>query len=98
MKRFLLTIFMLAGIHTAFATHTKGGWMYYEYLGRGINDTTKLRYRIGLNFYMSCTSSVLESSYNLSIFNAVSPFGLVMHAPVTVGTDVNIQNCLLQSC
>lgn len=98
MKRFLLTIILLACIHTVYATHTKGGWMYYEYLGRGINDTTKLRYRIGLNFYMSCTSGVLESSYNLSIFNAVSPFGLVMDAPVTVGTDVNVQNCVLQSC
>lgn len=98
MKKVILTIFLIAAISTSFATHTKGGWMYYEYLGRGINDTTKLRYRIGLNFYMSCTSGVLESSYNLSIFNAVSPFNLVMDAPVTIGTDLNVQNCILNSC
>lgn len=98
MKKIFLVIFLISGLQTAFATHTKGGWMYYEYLGPGINDPSKLRYRIGLNFYMSCTSSVLEASYNLSIFSGSSPFTFVMDAPVTVGNDNNVQNCTIQSC
>ncbi len=98
MKKILLSIFFIISAYTAFATHTKGGWMYYEYLGRGINDTTKLRYRIGLNYYMSCFSGVLEASYNLSIFQASAPFTFVMDAAVTVGNDNNIQNCTLAAC
>lgn len=98
MKKILLSIFLITSLYTAFATHTKGGWMYYEYLGPGINDPSKLRYRIGLNFYMSCTSGVVEASYNLSIFQGIFPYTLIMDAPVTVGSDVNIQNCTLATC
>jgi len=72
--------------------------MYYEYLGRGINDTTKLRYKIGLNFYMSCTSGVLESSYNLSVFEGSFPYNLVVDAFAPLGPDANINNCTAESC
>ena len=98
MKKLLLLLFLTVSFYTSFATHTKGGWMYYEYLGPGINDPAKLRYRIGLNFYMSCTSAVLESSYNLSIFQGTAPYIFVMDANVNVGSDPNIQNCNLQAC
>ena len=98
MKKILLSIFLITSVYTAFATHTKGGWMYYEYLGPGLNDPTKLRYRIGLNFYMSCVSGVIEASYNLSIFQATSPYNFVMDAPVSIGTDNNIPNCTLSTC
>ncbi len=72
--------------------------MYYEYLGPGVNDPTKLRYKIGLNFYMSCTSGVIEASYNLSIFQNNFPYNLTMDAFVPLTSDVTINNCTAESC
>jgi len=99
MRKFLLATLFILGSYTSFATHTKGGWMYYEYLGRGITDTTKLRYKIGLKFFMSCVAgSPTEDNYNFSIFNAASPYSFITNAPVSVSSDVTYNNCTLHSC
>ncbi|MEP7164594.1 MAG: PKD domain-containing protein [Ferruginibacter sp.] len=98
MKKILLSIFFITSVYTAFATHTKGGWMYYEYLGPGLNDPTKLRYRIGLIFYTSCNNGIAETGFNISIFENTSPFNLVQDAPVSIVGDNNIQNCTLTAC
>ena len=82
------------------ALHTKGGWMYYEYLGPGINDPTKLRYKIGLNQYMICNPSggQLDDPINFSFFLAKSPYAFVMDVSVPINTNVNTQNCTQQAC
>lgn len=99
MRKFLLVFFFILGSYSGFATHTKGGWMYYEYLGKGVVDTNKLRYKIGLNFFMSCSpSSPTEDNYNFSIFNGAAPFNFITNASVHVGTDINYQNCTLHGC
>lgn len=99
MRKLLLAVFLLSGAFSSFATHTKGGWMYYRYIGPGTVDPTKLRYEIGLNFYMSCAASApTEDDYNLSIFEGGSPFAFVMNAPVTVGTNITTNNCVQRSC
>ncbi len=98
MKKILLSIFLIATVYSAFATHTKGGWMYYEYLGPGINDPAKLRYKIGLRFYTSCNNAVPETGFNISIFQNVFPYTLVMDAPITLTLDNTISNCTTQSC
>lgn len=73
--------------------------MYYEYLGNGISDTNKVRYKIGLNFYMSCDPSApTESSYNFSIFNRASPYNLITNAFAPLVSDVTIGNCTTHAC
>lgn len=99
MRKYLLGILFILGSYSSFATHTKGGWMYYEYLGRGVLDTTKLRYKIGLNFYMSCSSgSPVEDNYNFSVFNGAAPFNFITNAPVSIGSDLSLRNCTIHSC
>ena len=53
-KKFLLVFLSIICLQDIYANHTKGGWMYYEYLGPGINDPSKLRYKIGLYLYIDC--------------------------------------------
>jgi gliding motility-associated-like protein len=96
-KLYFLLIFFFSFCQT-FATHTKGGWMYYEYLGRGISDPTKLRYRVGLNFYMDCNSGVFESTFFFSIFAGGQPHTLLDEVAVPVIQDNNINNCNSTSC
>ena len=78
--------------------HTKGGWMYYEYLGPGGAPNTN-KYRITLKFYTACvlTSGQFEPTINFIIFNAGTRQQLYS-IPVTYTTSDNIQNCSLQEC
>lgn len=80
------------------ATHTKGGWMYYEYLGAGIQDPAKLRYKVGLNFYMDCNSGVFESIFNFSIFDGAAPYSFLQDIAVPVSIDNNVSNCPTTNC
>jgi gliding motility-associated-like protein len=98
MKKILLAFFLLLSLSDAFATHTKGGWMYYEYLGPGVNDPSKLRYKIGLKFYVDCPSNVAETGWNFSIFNNIAPYTLVQDESVSVGTTETIDGCVLAAC
>ncbi|RYE22917.1 MAG: PKD domain-containing protein, partial [Sphingobacteriales bacterium] len=98
MKKFLFAFLLLATFLPASATHTKGGWMYYEYLGPGINNPAHLRYRVGLNYYIECSSFIIEQSFNFSIFSAAAPFAFVQNVSVPLGTNTQIQNCNLGSC
>jgi len=92
MKKILLLLFSICTCFASLATHTKGGWMYYEYLGQGIQDPTKLRYRIGMNFYMDCPSNIIEPNYNFSIFQGAAPYTFIVDAPVNLGTTIIQQN------
>jgi gliding motility-associated-like protein len=98
MKKILLLLFSICTCFASLATHTKGGWMYYEYLGQGIQDPTKLRYRIGMNFYMDCPSNIIEPNYNFSIFQGAAPYTFIVDAPVNLGTTIIQQNCNGVSC
>lgn len=68
----LLSLFFL--LNESFADHIKGGYFTYQYLGRGVNNTSNLRYRITLTVYMTCSAEnnpgQLSSPINFSIFNA----------------------------
>lgn len=98
MKKFLLALIITCAFFSANATHTKGGWMYYEYLGPGISNPTFLRYKIGLNYYIDCHSNLIENVFNFSIYNAVSPFNFIRDESVFVGTIDSIQNCASITC
>lgn len=91
-------MFSICTCFAGLATHTKGGWMYYEYLGPGIQDPAKLRYKIGMNFYIDCPSNIIEPVYNFSIFQGAAPYNFVMDASVNLGTSINLQNCNTVNC
>jgi len=78
--------------------HTKGGWMFYEYLGPGSTAGTN-KYRITLKFYTACnlTSGQFEPTINFYIFDPVTRQTLYT-IPVTYTTSDNIQNCSSQQC
>ena len=54
MKKYIHLIVLLFLFNSANAIHIKGGWIYYQYLGQGLLDTTKLRYNITIKVYRDC--------------------------------------------
>ncbi|MBS1734796.1 MAG: gliding motility-associated C-terminal domain-containing protein [Bacteroidetes bacterium] len=98
MKRIFILLLFLYSATPSFANHTKGGWMYYKYLGPGINDPNKLRYTIGILFYTSCNPTANDDNFSLSVFEGGAPFTLVNTFPVSTGNSDFISNCVLASC
>lgn len=82
----------------SFANHTKGGWMYYEYIGPGSLPNT-VKYRITLKLYTAC--SLNEGQFNpdisFTVFDASNNQQLY-NFPVTYSNILDIQNCNLQQC
>ena len=98
MKKFIVfTLFSILTI-SAFANHTKGGWMYYEYLGAG-NTANTIKYRITLKLYTACTltGGQFNPTINFSFFDGATNQNL-FNIPVTYSEDINIQNCNTQLC
>ena len=99
MKKYLLLISLsIVCIQDVSATHTKGGWMYYEYLGPGLIDPAKLRYKIGLNLYINCASTLIEPTWNFSFFNGAAPYAFIQDITVNAAPDYSISGCTLASC
>lgn len=78
--------------------HTKGGWMYYEYVGPGSAANTN-KYRITLKLYTACvlTQGQFDPTINFIFFDA-GTHQQISSVPVTYTTSDNIQNCSLQQC
>jgi gliding motility-associated-like protein len=99
MKRFFIALItFLVFCETAHANHTKGGWMYYEYLGQGIIDPSKLRYKIGLILYIDCNSTLIEPSWNFSFFNGASPYTFIQDIAVSASSPNSVSGCTTASC
>ena len=99
MKRSLLIIILsIVCLQDLYATHTKGGWMYYEYLGPGIVDPAKLRYKIGLNLYINCASTLIEPTWNFSFFTGAAPYTFLQDITVSAAPDYSISGCIQASC
>lgn len=98
MKKFLFVILFSFLAAVSFANHTKGGWMYYEYLGAGSAANTS-KYRVTLKLYTICNlnSGQFNQTINFSFFDGLTNQSLYS-VPVTYSTDPNIQNCNLQEC
>ena len=96
MKRILLTLFFIGLLFTSFANHTKGGWMYYRYLGPGAAPNTA-RYTITLKLYTECILNANQycPDINISIFNANNN-ALVETVNVLSSGITDIQNCTSQ--
>ena len=99
MKKYILLIALtIVCTQEIYATHTKGGWMYYEYLGPGILDPLKLRYKIGLHFYTSCNTTVAEPQWYFSFFNGAAPYTFLQDIAVNPSAPIQISGCVLQAC
>ncbi|HMK03569.1 MAG TPA: PKD domain-containing protein [Ferruginibacter sp.] len=99
MKKFLLLLILsIVFVQDICATHTKGGWMYYEYLGPGIIDPAKLRYRVGLNFYVECNTAVPEQPWFFTFYSGSAPHNFIQDVAVFPGAPVQIQNCNMPFC
>jgi gliding motility-associated-like protein len=99
MKQLLLVLFFTGLLFTSFANHTKGGWIYYKYVGPGTNVNTAV-YSITLKLYTECTlnSNQYCADINISIFNA-GDNSLYQTVNVSNNNDlVDIQNCTQQEC
>ena len=99
MKKHLLVILLsIACLQDVYASHTKGGWMYYEYLGPGIVDPSKLRYKIGLNLYIDCNSVLIEPTWNFSFFTGTAPYTFLQDITVNAAPDFSVSGCTSISC
>ncbi len=98
MKRFLfVSIFSFLSL-ISFANHTKGGWMYYEYMGPG-SATNTSRYRVTLKLYTECNLNPgqTDPTVPFSFFGATSN-NLIYNISVPVISDVNTNNCTTAEC
>ena len=98
MKKILFILLLSCLCFVTFANHTKGGWMYYEYIGPGTVDPTKNKYKIVLNLYMICNpnNGQLDQQINFSFYSGSNQFIENVTAPLT--DNQNIQNCSSQQC
>ena len=84
---------------TADAEHTKGGWMYYSYLGPGVAPNAA-RYKITLKIYTKC---ILDNPAQfcptvvISIFSGGSN-ALLQKEVVQYTSSENINNCSSETC
>ena len=98
MKSFLITLCFIGIAITSFANHTKGGWLYYRYIGPcGAANTG--RYAITLKIYTECTLNTNQfcADVNVSIFNAANNT-LFETVNVQNNAVADIQNCTRQEC
>ena len=77
-KSLLILVSVLAGMHAA-AIHIKGGWMYYEYLGKNSNGNND--YRVVVKLYRDCappTAGQNDAEINIRVFrnSTNSPLGV----------------------
>ncbi len=97
-KYIILSLLSLLSFQDILATHTKGGWMYYEYMGPGIIDPSKLRYKIGINLYIDCNSTLIEPTWDFSFFSGAAPYNFIQNITVTAKPDYSISGCTSTSC
>ncbi len=99
MKKAVLFFLLCLSCFVSIANHTKGGWMYYEYLGPGTMDTSKNLYKIVLVLYMKCdhTPQQLDQSVNFTFFNG-SNNQFLQTINVPLSASPNIVNCSTPDC
>jgi len=98
MRYFLSTFFVMGVVLTSFANHTKGGWIYYKYLGPGNLENTA-RYEIVLKIYTECVLNANQwcPEVSISIFDATNNT-LYQTLDIQNTAVIDIQNCTDRSC
>lgn len=98
MKRSLFVILFSILTSVSFANHTKGGWMYYEYLGPGAAANTS-KYQITLKLYTECNLNPgqTDAAVPFTFFNGFNN-NMLFNISVPVISDVNTNNCTSSQC
>ncbi|MDB5223448.1 MAG: domain containing protein [Chitinophagaceae bacterium] len=94
MKKFFFILLLSLSCFVSLANHTKGGWMYYEYLGPGSSANT-LKYKVVLLQYMICNpnSGQLDQQVNFTFYTGASNDQLYQTISAPLVSNPNIQNC-----
>jgi gliding motility-associated-like protein len=98
MKKLIASILFIMTAYAATAEHTKGGWMYYSYLGPG-STPNSARYKITLKIYTKCILDNLAQfcpTVVMSIFKSNNTLLKKVVVPYT--SSLNINNCNLPEC
>ena len=66
MKRFLILVLLFSFTQSTFASHLKGGWIQYQYIGPGIAPNTS-QYRITVRQYLDCNSTSAQRDANVFV-------------------------------
>src|SRR5437868_1797516 len=99
MNKLFTSMLFIVMAHAVMAEHTKGGWMYYTYLGPGTSPNSA-RYRITLKIYTKC---VLDNAAQycptvvLSFFDGATNL-LIGRQVVGSPDSVNLHNCPDKEC
>ena len=94
MKKIFFIFLLCTSSIVSLANHTKGGWMYYEYLGQG-SSSSSARYKIVLYQYMICqpNSGQLDQQITLTFFNGPNNDQLFQTTSAPLVDNPNFQNC-----
>lgn len=97
-KYWFLIVILFSFVNKTSANHTKGGWMYYEYIGPGSSPNSSV-YKIVLKVYTECVlnSGQIDATVPFTIFNAATN-AQIENVLVSVTSDININNCVLPDC
>ncbi|MEP7254285.1 MAG: PKD domain-containing protein, partial [Ferruginibacter sp.] len=99
MKKLFTTLFFFMLAYATFAAHTKGGMMYYEYLGPGAAPNSA-RYKITLKIFTKC---ILDNPAQfcptviISLFNGANNL-LIEKIPVEYTSFIDTHNCSSPEC
>ena len=98
MKKLFILLLFIGFAKASFANHTRGGVLYYRYVGPRSGANTG-HYIITLKIYTECILNTNQfcPTVNISIFNAGTN-SLVETVSVSYNDSSNIQNCTLQQC
>ncbi len=96
-KKIILIFVILVTSTQAFANHTKGGYMYYEYLGAG--SGTNLRYRVTMKIYMKCDANndQIGGDISFTYFNRDNG-AQIANRTVKRQSIIDINNCTISTC
>lgn len=62
LSKLILLNFLCLSFTASFAKHIKGGWIFYQYLGPGTTDPSKLLYKVTVKVFRDC--AIPEANQN----------------------------------
>ena len=99
MKKIIFSLLLVFTFFNANAAHIKGGFFRYQYLGPGIVDPAKLRYKITLTVYMICFPSAGQLSDPITFTFFQGATSTIFDNPsVNIKDTFNLQKVVDEPC
>jgi gliding motility-associated-like protein len=99
MKKLVILLILLLSLVNTFGNHTKGGYLFYEYLGNGTANPSFNKFRVTLKVYMDINSSLAQIGGNIGLTYFNRDNGSVfLNNSVAIASDNNLTNCILVAC